>query len=513
MSRQVVIDDTDPSITYSANWFPDTSSNLVGNFGTPYNQTSHSSIVAGSSFTYSFNGTAVVVRGTIDEVEDASGVLNPSWTCLVDGTAITNPSPTFRFPENNWMLCCSFELVPAVHTLEVQTTTTGQPFRLDAIEVTPLPGAKVGPGVVRVWNNDSSVVFGPGWVATNESLSVSASLVGMIPSGLSHLASSATYSIDGGEPTGFTLPGINGDTDSYNTIFFTTPTLQVGTHSLVIENGGNNTRSPLTVDYFFVSTGDNAANTATTSSASSVATDAISSTGVSSSSTTPLSTTAVTSSNHHSNIGAIAGGVVGGILILALLGLGWWYFRSRSAGTGEKPQGGFGHVEPWVQEASVGQARAPGSVTLPARVDEHEFRPWEEGSQVATSAGLLVPSTITTPANRTLFGATSARNYEPDLRPREERQTITSAGLSAPSSNTPFTTPVMRWDTAASGRSPLSSNLASLLSLSSRTDCASATNFGTLYHHTYHNRQVFQPKIAVYANYLRWQNNYALGSI
>ncbi|KAJ6609045.1 hypothetical protein B0H10DRAFT_509592 [Mycena sp. CBHHK59/15] len=269
MSHQVVIDDTDPSITYSGGWFLDTSPGH-GNFGTPYNHTSHASIVSGSSLTYSFNGTAVVVQGAIDVSTDASGTLNPSWTCLVDGAPITNPNPTFRFPENNWMLCCEFDLTPGAHKLEVQINTTGQPFYLDSILVTPLPDAKPGPGVVKYWNNDSSVVFGPGWVFTNMSTSAkitqtvkaqveftfegtSASLVGVIPSDVSHNASTAAYSIDGGSSTVFTLPGLNSDTDAYNMVFFTTPNLTLGTHTMTIVNRGNSSKTPLTVDYFYVS--------------------------------------------------------------------------------------------------------------------------------------------------------------------------------------------------------------------------------------------------------------------
>ena len=56
MSRWVVVDDTDPDITYSGQWFLDQGTqNGLGNFGPPYLSTLHGTS-SDSSFSYSFHG-------------------------------------------------------------------------------------------------------------------------------------------------------------------------------------------------------------------------------------------------------------------------------------------------------------------------------------------------------------------------------------------------------------------------------------------------------------------------
>jgi hypothetical protein len=56
--RQVLVDDTDPSIQYGPEgWFVADPSKLnVGNFGPIYNATSHATTSGNSTLSYSFNG-------------------------------------------------------------------------------------------------------------------------------------------------------------------------------------------------------------------------------------------------------------------------------------------------------------------------------------------------------------------------------------------------------------------------------------------------------------------------
>lgn len=56
MSRWVIVDDTDPAITYTGPWFPDQGTlNSLGYFGPPYLGTLHGS-KSNASFSYSFSG-------------------------------------------------------------------------------------------------------------------------------------------------------------------------------------------------------------------------------------------------------------------------------------------------------------------------------------------------------------------------------------------------------------------------------------------------------------------------
>lgn len=56
MSRWVVVDDTDPGITYTGQWFLDQDTqDSLGNYGPPYLGTLHGTN-SDSSFSYPFNG-------------------------------------------------------------------------------------------------------------------------------------------------------------------------------------------------------------------------------------------------------------------------------------------------------------------------------------------------------------------------------------------------------------------------------------------------------------------------
>lgn len=143
----------------------------------------------------------------------------------------------------------------------------------------------------------------------------SASLFGFVPTELPHNASSASYTVDGGAPVNFTLPGLSSpqSATSYNVMFFTTPTLASGEHNLVVTHGGNSSQTPLVVGGFYVTNNNLLAKNSSTSS------------------TSPSHSASPSSSpSKSSSAGAIAGGVVGGLLLLALLaGLAFWHRTRR----------------------------------------------------------------------------------------------------------------------------------------------------------------------------------------
>src|ERR1700733_3093834 len=93
---------------------------------------------------------------------------------------------------------------------------------------------------------------------------------GRIPSGYPHLPSMATYSVDDGDPVPFRLAGLPGGSNStlYNQLFFSTPQLPPGPHSLLVTHGGNNLQTPLSIDYILVTNSSSSASNGITTPAS-----------------------------------------------------------------------------------------------------------------------------------------------------------------------------------------------------------------------------------------------------
>ncbi|KAJ7076462.1 hypothetical protein B0H15DRAFT_805602 [Mycena belliarum] len=330
--RRIVVDDTDPAIQYGpTGWYSadPVKLNAMGNFGPVYNTTSHGTSTSGSTLSFPFNGTSVSVFGTIAIATDASNATDPTWTCLVDEIPIENPNPTFKYAENNWLLCDQSKISPGSHTLTIQVQSKGQPFYLDNIMYTPLPDVRRESAVLEYTNVDPAVSFGSGWrgwgaqnitqvngaqVALNFH-GTSVSLRGYIPQELPHVPSSASYSIDGGPPVKFTLPGLpEQSVTQYNVIMLTTNTLTPTAHNLVITYEGSGTQTPLVAATFYVT------NTSAPASAPAA------STAASESSATPSSTTL----KNGTPTAAIAGGTVGVLAALALIaGLVFWCHRRR----------------------------------------------------------------------------------------------------------------------------------------------------------------------------------------
>ncbi|KAF7368604.1 hypothetical protein MVEN_00184300 [Mycena venus] len=324
--RKVLVDDTDPSIQYgSEGWFVADPSTLIhGNFGPIYNATSHATTSSNSTLSYSFNGTSILVQGTIDMSTDANNVTDPSWDCLVDGIKI--PSKTFQFQENNWPLCQQDNIASGSHVLTIQVKSQGQAFYFDSLVYTPTLDA-VFPSVVLIYTDgDTALNYSSGWKEDGAQLTqtqnaqvtlnfhgTSASLIGYVPHQYPPNATSASYTIDGGIPITFPLYGLspsNQNTTQYNSLFFTTPTLSDGFHSLTVTHGGDIDHTPLAVNYFYVTN---------TTGTSLVQTSAPSPTSSSNSNTLP----------RRSRTGIIAGGAIGGLVLLALLAVLCFWRRKR----------------------------------------------------------------------------------------------------------------------------------------------------------------------------------------
>ncbi|KAJ7445165.1 hypothetical protein B0H11DRAFT_1746937 [Mycena galericulata] len=344
--RQIVVDDSDPSIEYPDDWFnvANITKFNVGNFGAIYNSTTHG-VTSDSSLSFPFNGTAMKVYGTIMlSVDAATNATDPTWACLIDGTKIgSGQDPTFPYPENNWVLCEQDEIAAGAHVLTIQVQSKGQTFYLDKLTYVPTPEAvPSATPTVAYHYDDPTITYSAGWTAdpdggtmtqvrnANVSLAfygTSVSLFGNVPAQTAHNASFATYTLDGGLPVNFTLAGLRADGPTYyDVLILQTPVLPNGPHTLVITHGGDNSTTPLPVDQFFV------ANTTLAASPSA-------SESPPAHTASPSSTFATEKSSPP--IGAIVGGTIAGLVLLAGLVLGavlWRRARARRrVGQGMQP--------------------------------------------------------------------------------------------------------------------------------------------------------------------------------
>ncbi|KAG6906266.1 hypothetical protein DXG01_014874 [Tephrocybe rancida] len=365
-NRRLIIDDTDERIRYDGpGWAEDTSGSQdsFGTYGATYNQTLHSTQY-NSSVAFSFQGTSIRVYGTVfltppynlSELIDPS--FTPPWECFVNNKSIgaLMPSP---FHENNWLLCGDDSLPDGSHGLTMNITgmREGTTVWVDYIQYTP-SNANVDEGggvaTVVVDSSDPKFTYDGTWQGihtsgladdttavrrvemTNTSRAklsfdftgTRLTWVGYVPIEFPGNASSASYSIDNGPHTTFTLLGHQpfDGTSLYNQIFFTTPELAPGSHNLSVTYDGNASFTPLTLDYIYLTT------TITTSPS-----------GSSGGGPTPTGTP--------SHSGAIAGGVVGGVAVLALLVVFFIFWRRR--GIPKEPATG---VQPFEASAVMVEA-------------------------------------------------------------------------------------------------------------------------------------------------------------
>ncbi|KAF8811571.1 hypothetical protein BYT27DRAFT_6442198 [Phlegmacium glaucopus] len=318
----VLVDDTDPNISYSGPWFAvqNTQTN-IGNLGIPFLNNLHG-VNVDANLSFPFSGSSVVVLGTSITTK-ASGTQVPTWECFVDNNSIGWSTASY-FAENNWIFCQNNQLQDGPHVLSVRAKVSNQQtFWFDQIQYIPSSN-------LRIDSSDPAIQYSSGWQPLNGIVNftqiagstltyqfsgISLSWISIIYTTISSPpnSSSATYSIDGQTPTTFLVPAPpSGIARLYNQILFQTAVLSPGHHELVVTYRGNDSQGvdsqpPLSLDYFVVQD----APSSSTSSSSNAPTHAISSSAPSSSSTSSSTTT-----NH---IGAVVGGVIGGGFIMLLL--------------------------------------------------------------------------------------------------------------------------------------------------------------------------------------------------
>ncbi|KAJ7912199.1 hypothetical protein B0H13DRAFT_1713308 [Mycena leptocephala] len=365
--RRILIDDADSAIQYGAGWAAADTSKLdgLGNFGPVHAGTSHGTTTDGSTLSFKFSGTSIAVFGTID-IANTNGVVTPTWTCLVDGVAIPEQNPTFQFPENNWDLCAQSQLSAGAHTLTINVQTTGRTFYIDYLLYTPTADVDLDGAVLEYSNTDASVSFQSGWqtwgaqnVTQSNGASVAlnfhgtaATLIGYIPIELPKNSTGASYAIDGGASTSFTLAGL---AEGVTTTVYTVPILQItglspAVHKLVVTYNGDSSHTPLPVGVFYVT---NAVATVNPNGAASSS---------SSSSPGPDSTPGRSATARRTPISAIIGAIIGGLLLIALLAVG-------SSGVANAAGASAHHAQ--TRTHSTHSSRRRGTVY---RLDQGDFR-------------------------------------------------------------------------------------------------------------------------------------------
>ncbi|KAJ8091432.1 hypothetical protein AAF712_013680 [Marasmius tenuissimus] len=370
--RRVVVDDTDPRITYdTGTWDFDASSfNSFGERGDPYNQTMKGTNSAQAGFTFTFEGDFVQVKGAKDNrriirepnsTKDSIDLL-PKYTCQIDNITIgTVQYDPFMYATTNLILCEQARLSKRKHTVTINVTVDDprtQVFWLDSIEYSPLDTTDVEQEVLKVKSSDTRSCFyhneTKGWETwtsqsedtrliwtvspgTTMSFRFNGTFVALYGS-LTHPRvpdrhsdfdeTTGSYYIDNGNSASFELARsdhLPSSPDNYtiwsNRQFFNVSLEDDGReHEMVITYSGahnNPDEGPqwLAVDYFYVKNDGMSSKQGNKTTPSDEGTP-----GIESQSDTGGKTP----------IGPIVGGVVGGIVVLLIVGVVIWLFRSRN---------------------------------------------------------------------------------------------------------------------------------------------------------------------------------------
>lgn len=269
-TRWVVVDDRDSRIQYSNGWQSTGGDrfNNQGNFGATYRNSLHGTGTVSAKLSFSFTGNAARIKGTTDLQVDSSGVPNPDWECTLDGKVVKRENP-FPYTENNWTFCSFRDLPGGDHTIGLTVKTSERNFWVDYIEYRPT--ITVEDEVLSASRDDADLSFSGGWAAlgdvghntlvkgssaTFKFIGTGVSLYAMYPSELPHANGQATYSIDGGPSTTFTIPG-GGDQSIYNRKIFEVNGLSKESHTIVITYTSDGGSTPLVISQFYIEGGTN----------------------------------------------------------------------------------------------------------------------------------------------------------------------------------------------------------------------------------------------------------------
>ncbi|KAG2019824.1 hypothetical protein CC2G_005226 [Coprinopsis cinerea AmutBmut pab1-1] len=353
--RWVVLDDLDAEITYEGPWFTVYDSfSTSGENGPTYMSSSHGTNGTARA-TFNFDGSTMILYGGSD-VRNSSGLLDPTWDCLVDGVSIGRSGPSPFGHQNNWELCL-FDGPQGKHRLEVQIVSQGRTFWLDRIIYVPSPRSKVQSPVVMLQNGDPSIKLEGNWtsalitaaltheegsMAEVEFVGTRLTWVGYIPGEFPGNPASGTYAIDGNEPTTFALRGLlpQGDPPEilplYHQTFIQTPELPLGPHKVTVVYHGDASVTPLTLSHIYIQDGNVTVPAPGETSIFDAPAPSESSPGAPSSPSSsspepssPPTTDRASNTPNGMSVGAIVGGAVGALFLLILSAFMVVYLQRR----------------------------------------------------------------------------------------------------------------------------------------------------------------------------------------
>ncbi|KAL0059569.1 hypothetical protein AAF712_013683 [Marasmius tenuissimus] len=360
--RRVVVDDTDPRITYHTGaWNFDISSfDSFGERGDPYNKTMKGTNSGRAGFTFTFEGDYIQVKGAKDNrrivrepnsTTDSADLL-PKYTCQIDDIPIgTFPYELYMYATTNLVLCEQARLSRKNHTVTIDVTVDNpktQMFWLDSIEYGPLDTVDLTQETLKVMSGDTrnSIYYNetgnwnvgtagnqfiwtdfPGATMSFRFNGTFVALYGYIdhPSLPDRHAdfdsSTGSYYIDNGSSTSFELArsdhlpsSPNNYTFWSNRHLFNVSLEYTGReHEMVISYSGahNNPNEPpqwLAIDYFHVRNDRMPP--------------------IQGNGSVP-GTSSQSDSNRKTPLGPIVGGVVGGIVALLTVAVLVWFFKSK----------------------------------------------------------------------------------------------------------------------------------------------------------------------------------------
>ncbi|KAF9479672.1 hypothetical protein BDN70DRAFT_878545 [Pholiota conissans] len=357
-ATNIFIDDTDPRITYTGDWFTAPApSEDIGIYGGVWNNTLHATH-SNASLSVTFRGIWVVLYTTNTT---PTGLTGPRFQCFVDGVqqTIIGVADT-NGPTNHWATCGNDVLSDGLHTFTVNVTASAnQTAWVDFIKYAPSADVDLKGETVLVQNFSPDINFGAGWgplpvseanvnpwsSSTNVTGStmhyefIGSSLIwyGLATTFVPNVPAPCTYSIDSGTPVSFNTIGRSSRDITQNEFFvipFQTGALSLGKHTLdVVYNGGLND-TPLILDYLIVQNGTNpaiaaaATTTTTNGGAQTTAGSTTTTTGGSGAQTQNPEGNSIPAKKH-SNTGAIIGGVCGGLALINLILLFFLCYRKR----------------------------------------------------------------------------------------------------------------------------------------------------------------------------------------
>ncbi|KAK1221345.1 hypothetical protein PQX77_015846 [Marasmius sp. AFHP31] len=362
--RRIVVDDTDPRIVYdSGTWnFSALMFDNFGIFGEPYNLTMRGTDSNKAGFTFSFEGDFIQVKGAKDNHQisrpsnstffDSVDSL-PKYTCQIDGSSIEVQKVDYRlyaYEITNNVLCEASRLSKGPHTLTMNISLNDpslQKFWLDSIEYAYLEGADLNKEVVKIdasdpvsctyhndtgaWKGESRLFNGTGEAGATMSFRFNGSSVSLYTfnegSNSDWDRTSGCYNIDNAGDAAFDIPeskplplNQQNRSDWYNQHLFTSNKVGGGKeHEMAITytgvKTGSNPAQWLLIDYFYV-TGAGANGSPEGADDGAGGGNNGGGGDKSGGSKTP--------------VGAISGGVVGGIVgLLGVAGFIWLLMRRR----------------------------------------------------------------------------------------------------------------------------------------------------------------------------------------